>query len=261
MRTVKEYYRTKESKLGYNFLLKGVRHFGYYPTGVRTNHFQAQRNMMKLLAKELKLKAKTKVLDAGCEEGTTALFIADKFGYKMTGIDLLEESIDTARSKASSRMIEADFQIADFRKLPFKDRTFDGVYALESLIHANDPKAVIGEFGRVLKPGGRLVIADYTTVSVEELPKPFRNVVRQAVDGASAPGLEIIHHEFYEKNLPRLGFNDISVKDITANIMPMLAWFKRLAFIPYHIFKLVGLHRRYTNTSMGYFGKKIASEG
>ncbi|MDX1608469.1 MAG: hypothetical protein R3251_04660, partial [Candidatus Spechtbacterales bacterium] len=70
-----------------------------------------------------------------------------------------------------------------------------------------------------------------------------------------------IHHGYYKRILPKLGYKNIDVNDITPNITPMLNWFYKLSLIPYQIIKLLGLQERYVNTTMAHFGKKFAQKG
>jgi ubiquinone/menaquinone biosynthesis C-methylase UbiE len=82
---------------------------------------------------------------------------------RVAGIDPGEQQIARARAKAARRNLPIDFQIGVIERLPFPDQTFDVVFSTLMMHHL--PKSLkrqgLGEISRVLKPGGRVVIADF----------------------------------------------------------------------------------------------------
>ncbi len=105
------------------------------------------------------------VLDVGCGTGTLAMEVArrvDRAG-RVVGVDPGTEQIAHARSKAARRNLPIEFQIGVIEQLPFPDQTFDVV--LSTLMMHHLPTSLkrqgLTEIARVLKPGGRLVIADF----------------------------------------------------------------------------------------------------
>jgi ubiquinone/menaquinone biosynthesis C-methylase UbiE len=105
------------------------------------------------------------VLDVGCGTGTLALTAKGRVGQtgKVIGIDASPEMIARARSKAARSALEVDFQIAAAEALPFLEATF-GVVLSTTMLHCLPEDArrrSIDEMGRVLKPGGRLLIVDF----------------------------------------------------------------------------------------------------
>lgn len=106
------------------------------------------------------------VLDVGCGTGTLALEIARRVGSEghVTGIDPGAEQIARARAKARRARLPIEFQIGVIEHLPLPDRTFD--VALSTIMMHHLPQSLkrqgLAEIARVLKPGGRLVIADFT---------------------------------------------------------------------------------------------------
>lgn len=97
------------------------------------------------------LNAETKVLDVGCGAGFLSNDLA-KNGLHVTGVDLSEESLKVARKYDETKSVH--YQTADAYKLPFPDQSFDVLTAMDFLEHIEDPKLVIKEFSRVLKPNG-----------------------------------------------------------------------------------------------------------
>ncbi len=105
------------------------------------------------------------VLDVGCGTGTLAMEVARRVGRagRVTGVDPGTEQIARARSKAARRNVSIDFQIGVIERLAFPDQTFDVVLSTLMMHHlpASLKRQGLAEIARVLKPGGRLVIADF----------------------------------------------------------------------------------------------------
>ena len=79
------------------------------------------------------------------------------------GVDLSPKMLEKARRRVSAAgHVNLDLQEADARQLPFPDGTFDVLYNsyMLDLIPLGDLPVVLGEFRRVLKPGGRLVLVN-----------------------------------------------------------------------------------------------------
>jgi ubiquinone/menaquinone biosynthesis C-methylase UbiE len=105
------------------------------------------------------------LLDVGCGTGTLAMEVARRVGTtgRVVGVDPGEEQIARARSKATRRNLPIDFQIGVIERLPFPNQTFDVVLSTLMMHHVPTPlkRQGLAEIARVLKPGGRLVIADF----------------------------------------------------------------------------------------------------
>jgi ubiquinone/menaquinone biosynthesis C-methylase UbiE len=106
------------------------------------------------------------VLDVGCGTGTLALEVQRRVGQagRVAGIDPGAEQIARARAKAARRNAPIEFQVGVIEQLPFPDQTFDVVLSTLMMHHLPAPlkRQGLAEIARVLKPGGRLVIADFT---------------------------------------------------------------------------------------------------
>jgi 2-polyprenyl-6-hydroxyphenyl methylase/3-demethylubiquinone-9 3-methyltransferase len=90
-----------------------------------------------------------RVLDLGCGAGFLANRLAIS-GYEALGIDQSFGSLRMARQAGGT----ARFQQGDALRLPFGDRSFNAVCAMDFLEHVEQPGAVIAEASRVLRPGG-----------------------------------------------------------------------------------------------------------
>jgi ubiquinone/menaquinone biosynthesis C-methylase UbiE len=105
------------------------------------------------------------VLDVGCGTGTLAMEVARRVGRagRVAGVDPGTEQIARARSKAARHNVPIEFQIGVIEHLAFPDQTFDVVLSTLMMHHLPDTlkRQGLAEIARVLKPGGRLVIADF----------------------------------------------------------------------------------------------------
>ncbi|HET8911986.1 MAG TPA: methyltransferase domain-containing protein [Ktedonobacteraceae bacterium] len=105
------------------------------------------------------------VLDVGCGTGTLAIEAQRRVGSvgRVAGIDPGIQQIGRARAKAARRNLPIDFQTGVIEQLPFPDQAFDVVFSTLMMHHlpGSVKRQGLAEIVRVLKPGGRLVIADF----------------------------------------------------------------------------------------------------
>jgi len=105
------------------------------------------------------------VLDVGCGTGTLAITAGQRVGAtgRVFGIDPAPRQIARARAKAAWRRLPIAFQVGVIEQLPFADQTLDVVLSTLMMHHlpAGVKRQGLAEIARVLKPGGRLVIADF----------------------------------------------------------------------------------------------------
>jgi ubiquinone/menaquinone biosynthesis C-methylase UbiE len=118
------------------------------------------------------------VLDVGCGTGTLAIKAQKRVGLngRVYGIDPGAQQIVRAHAKAARRKLPIDFQVGVIEHLNFPDQTFDAVLSTLMMHHipGDLKRQGIIEIARVLKPGGRLVIADFKRVEQgQELPKKY----------------------------------------------------------------------------------------
>ena len=116
------------------------------------------------LAALLRLDSSTLVLDVASGRGTTALFLAERYGCRVTGIDLSEQNIVEGQEAATLRGLGhlVHFRLADAESLPFEGGTFDAILCECAFCTFPSKKTVASEFERVLKQGGRVGISDIT---------------------------------------------------------------------------------------------------
>lgn len=121
-------------------------------------------------------------LDVGCGTGGVTIPAKIRVGENggAAGIDPALEMIAVARRKAQRAGIEIDFRVGVIEALPFPEETFDVVTSSLMMHHLPEPLQVEGlaEIWRVLKPGGRILIADMMRPSTSFLKRFFTLLVR-----------------------------------------------------------------------------------
>jgi len=248
MSTVYDYYHTFESRIGYQVLLGGTRHFGYYPGGQWWPFpiGKALRAMEEKLYQVMDLKDAT-VLDGGAGHGDVAIYMKEK-GLRITAIELLDSHVVKAKENVRSRNADGRVEVfqMDYESLKFDDGTFDGVYTMETLVHAGDPDQAMREFYRVLKFGGVVTHFEYEHEVDTQLPSsgPFSRVN----SFSAMPAFQQFSTGTIEEKLEKVGFQDVQMEDLSQNVLPLLRLFFFLAYIPYLFIQLLGLEGTFVNT-------------
>lgn len=112
----------------------------------------------------LNLKHREKLLDVACGTGNTALPAAHK-GAIVTGIDIAPNLIEQARDRAAADGVEITFEEGDAEAMPYADASFDTVITMFGAMFAPRPEKTAAELIRVCRPGGRIVMANWTPQS------------------------------------------------------------------------------------------------
>jgi SAM-dependent methyltransferase len=125
--------------------------YGFYPWLPEAAEFSGHRG--------------ERVLEIGCGTGCDLLQFA-KHGALATGVDITPTHLQLARQRVGNLATVAE---GDGRSLPFPDASFDYVYSHGVLHHSDEPRKIVEEIFRMLRPGGRFNVHVYALISYDAL--------------------------------------------------------------------------------------------
>ena len=141
-------------------------HYGIWDKNTK-NFAQALLKTNMILMEIAKVKEGSNILDAGCGVGGSGVFLAKNKNAKVSGITISEKQLDFALKNTKNLNLNEllEFKLEDYSKTSFPNNTFDLVWCIESITSSPDKEKFAKEAFRVLKPGGKLIIADYFNTS------------------------------------------------------------------------------------------------
>lgn len=134
-------------------------------------------------------------------------------GVRLTGIDLSPGMLEHARGRAKDLDREVDIREGDAQRLDFPDGSFDTVVCTFSLCAVPDERAVVAEMWRVLRPDGRLLLADHVistsaplrlvqrALEVVTIPLGEEHFRRRPINQVRAQGFTIEQHERFKQGI------------------------------------------------------------
>jgi len=148
--------------------------------------------LLERFAIELRAGATDTVLDIGCGAGGPALWIAERTGASIVGIDFASAAVDAASALSERRdlLTCSRFMVAEATATGMADAAVDAVMSIDAMMFV-DAGLAAREIARVLKSGGRLVMT-----SPESLVEPFfPTLVRDYRPFFEAAGFATVGHE------------------------------------------------------------------
>ena len=214
-------------------------HFGYYRAGInplRRETMLEQMNAEVLARLKVDAIAEPQLLDLGCGLGATLRSFARRLPQAwLLGITRVPWQVENARALNQSagcgervRVIEGDYE-----QTVLPSASFDGVYALESSCHAHnaDKAALLTEANRLLRPGGRLVVADgflaNDRFSNARLTNArFANALQHRIYRKLCECWvieQLAQLDLFKARLEALGFTDITIEHLQMRVAPSVA--------------------------------------
>lgn len=213
-------------------------HLGFWPdpTDETVSMPQAQQHFTNLMISHMGLQPGQQALDVGCGTGRPAIQLARATNTHVTAISISQSQVETATRYAResgvapraqvqgmgagalpSNQPEAmdgtptvQFELVDAMAIPYSDGTFDAAWAFESIFHMPSRLQVFREMARVVRPGGRVVVADFVTLhplTPEEIA-----IVYPAFAANDLGSLED-----YCGDLKQAGLTNVRCRDVTVN--------------------------------------------
>lgn len=201
-----------------DFLGGRLLNFGYWD-GTTADQQNAARALVHEVARLADLQSGESLLDVGCGFGAAALMFQQQYEVsKVVGVNVTEHHLEFARASAEERGVQdtVSFRFGDATRLPFDDQSFDKVIALESAFHFDSREAFLGEAARVLKPGGRLTLADVVPL------QPKKGQIRKYVASKLwlVPPANNYGPDEYAHKLQEAGFEHIELRSVGDEVYP-----------------------------------------
>jgi cyclopropane fatty-acyl-phospholipid synthase-like methyltransferase len=182
---------------------------GYFDSDIAPDDLPAAlERYTEVLLAPLNLGPNTTVLELGCNAGATTSWLVRRYGCTVYAIDIVEDMVRAAKQRFELERI-TDRAIAsrmDARHLEFKDGMFDAVIGIEVLYHLTDKLTCLKDIARVLKPGGRLALAEYMLEPGG--PKLGQNLIQRIVESDNLEG-----ESQYRSYLAAAGLTPHSITD------------------------------------------------
>lgn len=217
---IKKYYTQTqfEYKLIWNWGLKSTPalHFGYYDEKA-TNHAQAVFRANEVLAQFGGIPKGGTLVDAGCGLGNSSRWLATNFDINVIGITIVPKQVETIQQQLDRDPLpNMKVLIANYLKMPFENNSIDVVWAMESVCHADRKEEFYKEAFRVLKPGGKILMAEYIRADRPMSPDK-EQLLQEVFQSWAISDLDTLaEHHLHADNV---GFKEFKYKDVTQNVI------------------------------------------
>jgi ubiquinone/menaquinone biosynthesis C-methylase UbiE len=198
--------------------------FGYLERDDQTREVSfAQKRLIRKVAEAGDFRRGMRMLDVGCGLGGPAAQLAEEFGCAVTGLDPGPYQRDRLRGRMRRSSGGSVFSpvAGDAHDLPFRSRSVDRIYCVESAFHYADQLKFVRECSRALRREGLLVIAD-----ILEKPGRGRSPLARTLKGALAAP-QVFSRERYMKAAEASGLKLRRVEDISPGVRRAMRLWRR----------------------------------
>ena len=147
---------------------EGSLHWGYFDNNLATatpqDFLPACQRWNRYMLEKSGITANSRVLDIGCGNGNTAIWLAQQTGSEVVGIDLSSVRVENAQELAKDHpSLKVQFLKASATDLPFEAESFTHVWSQACLYHVHERKSALQEIHRVLQERGTFLFDDLVT--------------------------------------------------------------------------------------------------
>ena len=206
---------------------EGSLHWGYFDEATGTDFLKACANLNDIMANRAAIDQDSRVLDMGCGNGNTAIWLNKSRGCHITGVDLsgvrianAQEAIKILPAQAHGRV---GFEKASATSLPYDEDTFTHVWSQATIYHGHQKDEALQEAYRVLNPGGVFVFDD--------LIKPKADISQEASTHVYERLLFDTPFSFdsYRQTLTEVGFQVEKAQDLSSHLKTSYQCLGRMA--------------------------------
>lgn len=211
-------------------------HMGFWDENTKSLS-EALLNENKIIAKSLNISKEDTVLDIGCGVGGTAIWIAEKYGVNVVGVDLVEQNIKLAKKYAKDRKVShlVEFYTNDFFDQVFGNGVFTKIYCIESFCYVKNKDEFIKKVFKILRLGGKMIIADY--FEGEKITDKNHLLLDKWTTEWAMP--KLLNPGEMAGLSNALGFNKIEINDKTLQMVPSSNKLRRISLITYPLLKFL----------------------
>ncbi len=213
------YYDSGEADAFYQTIWGGQDiHIGLYADEGEPIADASRRTVETMATRLAGIDATTRVLDLGAGYGGSARFLADRFGCKVTCLNLSETQNDLNRTLTEEAGLTDLVSVVygDFENIPEPDDSFDVVWSQDAILHSGNRTRVLDEVRRVLVSGGQFIFTDpmQSDACPDGVLQPILDRIQLSTLGSFG---------FYRDELGARGFEESDAEDLT-NQLRMHYW-------------------------------------
>lgn len=175
----------------------------------------SQRRLVQVVgstvAAELPDTSGVRLLDLGCGRGGPGIYLAERYGFEVVGVDLVPYNVARARANAAQVDADVEFVVGDATRLPIAPGSCGVCTSIDAVVYLPDERTVFSEIHAALGTEGIAVLSDL--VMRPGVSERDRNVVDDFADAWDMPPLVTVDE--YRRHLDDAGFDVRAVVDVT----------------------------------------------
>jgi len=199
----------------------GMLNFGLW-IGEVGDYRTASRNLIRRVAASVDLDAESRLLDVACGMGAQDVFLAAELGCRsIDGLDVTWKHVLSARKRAQQAGLEdkVRFHHGTAVDLPFADVSFTHLICVEGAEHFDTRERFLHDAFRVLAPGGRVALADFSLKRSPEKPAE-RLLAELGRRGWHVPRENVDTAKGLRSKIERAGFVDVRIEEAGEDVVP-----------------------------------------